>query len=63
LALIYLCFIVRVVKDPRAIALLIGAGILIAIFFYPSKPDTTQKRRKFRPPPPRKKTKKYLDFN
>jgi hypothetical protein len=62
LALIYVCFIVRVVKDPRALVLLIGAGVLMLIFFYPSKSGTKPKRRKYRAPPPRKKTKKRLDW-
>jgi hypothetical protein len=61
-ALIYICFIVRVVKDPRALVLLIGAGILMLIFFYPSKSEAKPKRRKFSAPTPRKKTKKRLDW-
>jgi hypothetical protein len=63
LAIIYLCFVLRVVKDPLATVMLVGVGILVLIFFYPSKPNSKLKRRKLRPPPPLKKTKKYLDFN
>jgi hypothetical protein len=53
----YLCFIVRIAKDPPALVVLVGVGILFLILFYPSKDDPTSKPPNFKP---RKRTKNFL---
>jgi len=49
----YLCYVAFKAKYPNGIVLAVGAGILLAIFMWPSPKDDAEPKQKKRPHGPR----------